>query len=137
MKYLIPRRFQPRFYGAYSLITCGDEVLMVRNRLGSGRWALSGGGIEHHEQPEPAMRRELREELKIEVGAARALGFFPGHNHLSRPGYYLFAAEATDKLFVRDHFELRDARWFKLTDLPERQHEMIAEALSAMDKKIA
>lgn len=40
-----------------------------------GQWALPGGGVEPGERIEEALRREVREELGVQVTDARALFF--------------------------------------------------------------
>ena len=44
-----------------------------------GKWGLLGGHTETGEQLEDTVRRELTEELKIEVGDLHAVGDYP-HN---------------------------------------------------------
>jgi 8-oxo-dGTP diphosphatase len=132
--FLIPKRLRPRFYGAYCFVACDNQVLLVRNWAGTGRWSLPGGGIEHGEQPEQAMRRELQEELKLTVGAVTELGFFENRHPLGRPGRYLFATSTSNQNFVRNRFELRAAEWFPLDNLPDHRHEMVEEAIIAMNK---
>jgi 8-oxo-dGTP pyrophosphatase MutT (NUDIX family) len=45
------------------------RVLFVRHTYGRNRdaWELPGGSLRRGEQPEPAVRREMREELGIEL----------------------------------------------------------------------
>src|SRR6185436_7762309 len=40
-----------------------------------GQWALPGGGVEPGERIEEALRREVREELGVEIAAATPLLF--------------------------------------------------------------
>jgi len=40
-----------------------DKVLVIKENQDS--WSLPGGGLDHSEEPEDAIRRELKEELAI------------------------------------------------------------------------
>jgi 8-oxo-dGTP diphosphatase len=68
-----------------AVIQRGDEVLMVRERVqtGPGRhdgpeyWTLPGGGIDAGEEPEVAVRREVLEEVGLEVVEAREVARVP------------------------------------------------------------
>ena len=50
------------------LLTDDREVLLVRFEFPAGtRWAVPGGGLQPGETPHDALRRELREEVGMEV----------------------------------------------------------------------
>jgi len=50
------------------------------------QWGLPGGGLEPGERMEAALRRELREELGIEITSIRPLFFSDGQYHKTFPG---------------------------------------------------
>jgi 8-oxo-dGTP diphosphatase len=57
---------------ARGIIIRGDELLVIdRDKFGKKYLTLPGGRIEMGEQPEEAIRRELREEASIQVGECR------------------------------------------------------------------
>ncbi|MEU0090819.1 NUDIX domain-containing protein [Kribbella sp. NPDC006257] len=68
-----------------AVIQQGNQVLMVRERVqtapghhdGPEYWTLPGGGIEQGEDPELAVRREVLEEVGLEIVEARQVAHVP------------------------------------------------------------
>ena len=56
--------------GAGALIYKGNSVLLVKrnNEPNKGRWALPGGVVKVGERVEDATRREVKEEVGLEIG---------------------------------------------------------------------
>ncbi len=53
-----------------ALIVSGGRLLITQRREGdflAGKWEFPGGKVEPGETPEEALRREIREELELEV----------------------------------------------------------------------
>ncbi len=60
--------FLSHTHRAYIVIEHDSRVLLVKNWLSSGEWSLPGGGVHGWERAEDGVRREVREELGIQLG---------------------------------------------------------------------
>jgi ADP-ribose pyrophosphatase YjhB (NUDIX family) len=66
----------PAVFGVAGAILDGEgRVLLVRQTYMTG-WRLPGGGLDHGEAPEKALRRELHEELGLTGGNVRLFGLY-------------------------------------------------------------
>ena len=114
--------WEPRFMvtaGAVVLDEAG-RVLLLKHifRSGSG-WGIPGGFIEAGEQPEEALRRELREEVGIEIERVE-LAFV---RTLRRPQQVevMFRCRARSDATNAAHprsMEIESLAWFALVALP-------------------
>lgn len=50
-----------------AVIVCGDKMLAVKHFEGATYYALPGGHMEHGESPLECMKREVKEELNVEI----------------------------------------------------------------------
>jgi NAD+ diphosphatase len=100
------------------LIRDGDRVLLTRKSFWvKGRYGLVAGFVEIGESLEAAARREIREEVGVEVRDLRyvASQYWPFPSQLMVG----FVATYAGGEACPDHTELEDARWFSVTDLPD------------------
>jgi len=66
----------PAVFGVTGAILDGEgRVLLVRQTYMTG-WRLPGGGLDHGEAPEKALRRELHEEVGLTGGNIRFFGLY-------------------------------------------------------------
>lgn len=109
---------KPKTYGSRAIVLCGDHVLLVRH-IGIPYWALPGGRIEEGETPEQCILRELKEELNISPSVVGLdLGVYVSNKEGKRDTVHVFVVNITTKDFMKQ-WELDDARWFALDDLPK------------------
>jgi 8-oxo-dGTP diphosphatase len=62
-----------------ALIEANARVLLIRRAVNPGRglWALPGGYMDAGELPDTALRREVREEVGIDIAVGELLEIFP------------------------------------------------------------
>lgn len=107
-----------------------NRVLLLQHRFrpGSG-WGIPGGFINAQEQPEDALRRELREEIGLEVEHVEIafINTLQQYNQVE----IIFRATACTQAQPCS-FEIHRAEWFEVPslpdDLPDYQQGLIQRA---------
>jgi 8-oxo-dGTP diphosphatase len=134
------RRGAVRLTQARFMVTAGavvrdreGRVLLLHHRFRAGSgWGIPGGFIEKGEQPEDAIRRELLEEVGLELESAE-VAFA---RTLKRPTqveiiFRCRPREGTPP--VPQSMEIKSIAWFKPDELPPElsrdQHRLIQRAL--------
>jgi 8-oxo-dGTP diphosphatase len=117
------RRWSMRLTHTRFTVTAGalifndaGEVLLLKHRFRAGSgWGLPGGFLEKGEQPLDAMRRELREEIALEV---ESVEIFAARS-FKKPGQVevLFRCRANGSVKPQT-MEVERAEWFALGSLP-------------------
>jgi 8-oxo-dGTP pyrophosphatase MutT (NUDIX family) len=103
---------KPALHGVKCVLVDSNRVLLVRHSYGPREWDLPGGGLKRNEAPLTAARREIREELGVDIGDV--LSRF----QRTKSTMYCFRAELHDPQITLDRGELMAARWFALDELP-------------------
>lgn len=106
------------------------DVLLLRHSYGPDEWSLPGGGIGAREDPEAAARREIREELALDLGTVEALGEFKEVVSGSPHTAYLFTSVASAHP-EPDGREVIEARFFPSHSLPEPLSPLTRSRLEA------
>ena len=138
----VPRRLRrwtmrlshPRFAVTAGAVITDNQgrVLLLKHRFRPGTgWGMPGGFMQEGEQPEETLRRELREEVGLEVEKVEL--FTTRAFKVPRQVEIVFTARAigdTNEL----NFEIQKAAWFFLNELPQElpkdQVQLIKRALN-------
>ncbi len=116
----ITRLTQTKFTASVAAIITNEngELLLLDHviRPGSG-WGLPGGFMEPGEQPEAAIKREIREETGLELSNVS----FYRIRTLKRHIEVLFRAEATGKGEIKS-MEIKQVKWFAPADIPKEMN---------------
>lgn len=118
------RRWTMRLTHARFTVTAGaiifnnkGEVLLLKHRFRAGSgWGLPGGFMEKDEQPIEALRRELREEIGLEVSDAKV--YEARSFKKPRQVELLFLCRANTAVKPLN-MEVERAEWFAIDSLPE------------------
>ncbi len=122
--------------GAFVFDDNGNILLLEHEFRADSRWGLPGGFLDKAEQPEDGLRRELREEVSLEVSDVE-LYFVRTLKRPSQVEMY-FACKAMNSP-KPSSFEIRKAQWFVPNELPDElsndQRRMIKRAIDVREKR--
>jgi len=97
------------------------QVLFVRHTYGPrDQWELPGGGLRRGEDPAAGVRREIREELGVELDRLREAGRAEVVGYGKRTDIVCFEGDVPAGAALRvDPGELAEVRWAALDDPPQ------------------
>ena len=107
------------------LITSAGQVLLIRRGVDPerGQWALPGGYMDAGEMPMDALRREIQEEVGLDVEIDRLLGIYPMATSGRVAGGIVIAYLATPVGEQLPDLERNDdvdeAAWFVPEEIPD------------------
>ena len=119
-----------------AVIVRSNRILLVsgsseKNSL----WDFPGGFLKYGEKPEDGLRRELLEELGVEVEVGKLLAakidVYPSDLGFS---LNLFYATQMKSEMIRVAEEIKEAKWFKLGRLPKIKFRSTKEVILSLQK---
>lgn len=106
------------------LLVDGAYVLQLRDDVpgiaSPGMWAFFGGALEEGEEPELGLRREIAEELSIEIDRCELLCHVDRRSDFWRQvvRYWFFVSDVTIQWPAHEVREGQGAGLFRFSDLP-------------------
>jgi 8-oxo-dGTP pyrophosphatase MutT (NUDIX family) len=103
---------RPHTQGVKCLLFDGERLLFVRHSYGDRRaWELPGGGLRRGEEPAVAARREMREELGVDLDRWAPAGRTQTTGLHKTVTLHLFRAPVQGERIELGLAELEEARW--------------------------
>ena len=115
-KITVARAIQPKFTVSATgiIVNESNEVLLLEHVLRPGQgWGLPGGFLKQKEQVEDALRREMMEEIGLELTDVESYGARTNRTHVE----IFFVARPVGEPQVKSR-EIIGFKWYRLEDLP-------------------
>lgn len=131
LRRIVIRTFTPHYtVGAVCVFAAGDRVLLLRQRHREG-WTLPGGLLDRGEIPEEAVRRELREELALDldVGVPVTTLVDPEARRVD----VIYQVAVGETFSPRPRGEAVEVRWLRQAELDE-ESELTLDVLALVER---
>jgi ADP-ribose pyrophosphatase YjhB (NUDIX family) len=132
--WLIAPLHHGRGRGVKAILTHEGELLLVQHTYGPRRWELPGGGLRRSESPLEGIRREVHEELAVELGDPRLIAYGCGSGRQWGRVVSVFAAEVPSAAVTPDRREIERAQWYRPDALPPRLGWQVAASVDALTR---
>ena len=109
---------RPITSGAKVVIICGNEILLIKTTYGYN-YTLPGGGMKKKENPEDAAKREVLEEVGIQLEKITPLPPFVTFIEHKEDTVHGFYSEVKTKDYKLDLLEIDSAEWHPINNLPK------------------
>jgi 8-oxo-dGTP pyrophosphatase MutT (NUDIX family) len=126
-----------RGLGAKCALFNDGEVLLVRHTYGPREWELPGGGLHRDEDPLSGIRREISEELGVELAQPTALGTGTGLGRVAAARVSYFSAVLPDRTLTPDPVEIAEVAWWDPASLPKPLGWHAAQLLARHGESLA
>jgi ADP-ribose pyrophosphatase len=121
--------------GALIVNENGETLLLKRSsntRNEAGFWSKPGGGVEFGEEVEEALKREVKEELGVDIGEIRFLSFT--NSIMKEDSQHWVSLNYCAKIIKGEPKNLEphkheEIKWFKLDQLPEKVNPYTLDAI--------
>ena len=128
------RLAKPQLYSVTAILRDRQErVLFIRHSYGSRAWTLPGGGMSARESPRDAARREMGEELGLDLTHLTLLETFDETVSGAPQTAHVFLADIEAEP-EPDGREVVEARFFAVGDVPGPITDLTRRRLASLDR---
>lgn len=114
------RIFKSKTRGARALIINDGKVLLIKHTY-LPEWYLPGGGIKREESFEEGLRREIKEELRLDIKKFTLFGIYKNtkEGKIDTEKIFLVKEKVNVEKLNPDSREARELKFFNLDKLPQ------------------
>jgi ADP-ribose pyrophosphatase YjhB (NUDIX family) len=127
--------FRPKTRGVNCIIQFENKILFVRHSYGSKKWTLPGGGVKRKETFEDAVKREAREEVDIILNNIKKVGVYVSNKEYKIDTVQCFLSEVDSSHFKIDNFEILEAKWAGINEIPVPHGPRLVKILEYVKNK--
>lgn len=99
-----------------------QEFLILTEVDDPENWKLTGGKVDLNEDPESAIKRELQEELNLQISPNTKLKFQKLTTDDGKSNRYIFKIETQEQIKPNSN-EIAKLKWVKLNSIPKCQNQ--------------
>ncbi len=112
------RIFTPETFGVKIILTHKNSILLVKHTYGYN-YTFPGGGIKKDEDKVEAVKREVNEELGIQLSNPHYVGHLVSTRFYKKDNIFIYTGEVNSEVFKIDNLEIESAGWFSKSNLPK------------------
>ena len=117
----------PVFMPCASGTIIDNNMMLLQKRSDDGTWAFHGGALDLGETFEEALKREIKEELGIDVLEAKVVSEYSGSELFNTypngdqvyPVGVFYLITKYDGIITPDYDEVMEVKWFSIDELPD------------------
>ena len=110
--------FRPKTFGVKIVLERSDGfVLLVKHTYGV-KWTFPGGGLKSGEDGEAGLRREIKEELGLDINNPTFLGSFTSEVEYKKDTVFVYTTRIEKIEFKADPLEIEKLDWFDINTMP-------------------
>ena len=113
------RVFKPETFGVKVIIEHNGEYLWVRNSYGHRSITFPGGGIDKGETSEEAGKREVKEEVGLNLEEIKYVGKIVSTREGKIDNIDIYYTHSNSKDITLSEFEIEEGGWFRKDNPPK------------------